>query len=419
VEEDSIIAEDYVINESVALRIVLNELLNSHTDSISSKSYKLRNLCFEFEYPIELSYNDQVIVEVLDINGLIDVLENETSSMHITGISMPFIVHLDSDEKVTVSNEDDFFNLISTCSSIIIPVEDDFIENCMQFSYPIQVITIDDTIYTITSDDSFTSFSEAHWNEWNFEFVYPFSIIDDTDALLINNEYELFDLLYNCSDIGCDCYEDYAPVCVEVEEGEVIQFYNACEALCNGFSESDFVSCFDPSESIYNFEMVQGSCNENWTYDLSIDFDYTSTDAENFILMANTEYLGTFPLTSLPITIEFPVSEFYYDLLEIYLEGDSDDYFTSTWIPEYCEGAELDYSSHIGTCFDFIYPIDIYDNGFITMVNSRTEFFNHYNDETSTTSLSFPLDVVNLSTGETDTLLNMYGLNNYLESSCD
>lgn len=41
----------------------------------------------------------------------------------------------------------------------------------------------------------------------------------------------------------CICDDEWAPVCVALEDGQIITFGNACEAACFGFSEADFVEC--------------------------------------------------------------------------------------------------------------------------------------------------------------------------------
>lgn len=54
---------------------------------------------------------------------------------------------------------------------------------------------------------------------------------------------------------GCDCYdEEYAPVCVEIEEGIVIPFVNACEAECFGYTAEDFVECEQGNECECSYE---------------------------------------------------------------------------------------------------------------------------------------------------------------------
>ncbi len=53
--------------------------------------------------------------------------------------------------------------------------------------------------------------------------------------------------------------EPFEPVCVEVEEGVIIPFPNACTAECEGFTEDDFVECdFDPNGGGDN----EGDCFE-------------------------------------------------------------------------------------------------------------------------------------------------------------
>ncbi len=43
--------------------------------------------------------------------------------------------------------------------------------------------------------------------------------------------------------IDCDCDFEFDPVCVEVDNGDILPFPNACFAECEGFTEDDFVDC--------------------------------------------------------------------------------------------------------------------------------------------------------------------------------
>ena len=41
----------------------------------------------------------------------------------------------------------------------------------------------------------------------------------------------------------CFCPAIYDPVCVQIDSNQIFTFSNACEAICSGYSEADFVSC--------------------------------------------------------------------------------------------------------------------------------------------------------------------------------
>ncbi len=90
--------------------------------------------------------------------------------------------------------------------------------------------------------------------------VFPFNVEtydENTGAIVvraINNEQEFAALIDSCDfDIeDCICTEEYAPVCVEIQEpsGEsfTVEFPNVCFAACEGFTQNDFVDCNDDYE---------------------------------------------------------------------------------------------------------------------------------------------------------------------------
>jgi len=84
--------------------------------------------------------------------------------------------------------------------------------------------------------------------------VFPFNVEvynDNTDSIVvqtINNETDFETLVDSCGfdEDDCICTDEYAPVCVEISangQGHIVQFTNACEAMCDGFTQADFVDC--------------------------------------------------------------------------------------------------------------------------------------------------------------------------------
>ncbi|MDT0557122.1 hypothetical protein RM697_00595 [Ichthyenterobacterium sp. W332] len=299
--------EEQQIEESESITTALNELgsrLGSQGDVMSTQNPAgniVFDFCFDFVYPIDLSYNNGTTVSVNSLDELISVLINFSDDLYVNGIAFPFDVEVfnedtDAIEIVTVNNEEEFAAIIESCDfdvpdcecyEVYEPVcvevtdpsgvsftltypnacwaecdgftENDFLDDCgddyngnggfecFEFNYPITIITDNGTSVTVNSDEELNT---AVYNSYYFDFEYPLSVTtEDGEVVTINNVEDFYEVLDECYDDynnGCDCEDDGEPVCVEIEEdGQtfVIVFPNECYALCEGFTENNFVDC--------------------------------------------------------------------------------------------------------------------------------------------------------------------------------
>ena len=303
--------EEQNTTESVAITTTLSELslqFNSEGNVIPSENPAgniVFDFCFDFVYPITLSYNNGSTVDVNDLDGLIDVMINSTQELYINGIGFPFQVETyvdssDSIQIVTINNEEEFINLLENCdfdafdcecfedynpvcveiydpngTSFVVTypnacyaecdsfTEADFVENCetdyntnagnecFTFNFPISFIIDNGTTITVNSE---MELGTALYNVYYFEFVYPFDVtLESGEVVTVNNELEYFTILDDCygsyNGNDCECGEIFEPICVQVTNPmggvEIFVFPNACFALCEGFTEADFVTCDD------------------------------------------------------------------------------------------------------------------------------------------------------------------------------
>ena len=241
------------------------------------------DFCFDFVYPLTLSYNTGTTVTVNSFDDLLEVLINSTNDLYINGVAFPFDVETyddDSDSIVieTINNEDEFIDLLENCDfdddfdcecteefdPVCVEIEDpngesflitypnacyaecdgfteeDFAENCeddyncpggtecFDFVFPLTIITDDGETITVSSQEELDT---VLYDAYYFDFVYPFEVTlndddEDDETITINNEEELFELLEDCyddfdddNDDDCECDEEFDPVCVEVETG--------------------------------------------------------------------------------------------------------------------------------------------------------------------------------------------------------
>ena len=262
------------VHQSTSIQNALNQLRSYyHEDGTLNEDMNPTNnlvfdFCFEFIYPLSLSYNNEVIVTVNSIEELVNVIINSSQELYITGVVFPFDV----------------------------------------------------TLYDIESNE----------------------LIIQT----INNEEEFSNLIANCYfNDPCICTEEYDPVCVEIianDSGMVITFPNLCYAFCEGFTESDLVNCENNTEcTIYDLEVITGDCNDDNTYNMTINFQYEEIgELEFFDLYArNDELIGYFPLSSLPLTIiNFPSSGENYDFVKVCINDNLDCCKEIEWLPPNCNG---------------------------------------------------------------------------------
>ncbi|OYU80832.1 MAG: hypothetical protein CFE23_07660 [Flavobacterium sp. BFFFF1] len=216
--------------------------------------------CFNFVYPITLSYNNGTVIEVNSYDGLIALLEAETENFYLEGIQFPFQVQEEM-TITTINNEDEFMALVQSCGFDTID-EDIYVFNCYQAVYPFSVINQDNQTIVINNEtDLYNLFASPNSNSDDYivDFVYPISLIKDNQTVQANNIYELFDLMDQCEgDTDCICTADYNPVCVNDGMGGVITFGNQCLATCAGYTEADFVDCGIISPA--NFGGLLGTC---------------------------------------------------------------------------------------------------------------------------------------------------------------
>ncbi|WP_033956344.1 hypothetical protein [Psychroserpens jangbogonensis] len=305
------VVDEQNIDETEAITQSLNRLAEQFNDEgyvIASENPSgniVFDFCFDFVYPLNLSYNNGTTVSIASLDDLITILINSTDDLYISGVEFPFDVEVyndDSDaiEIVTINNEDEFFDLLEDCDfdsidecdcedevdPVCVEVQDptgesfiitypneclafcdgfteaDFAENCeddyncpggnecFEFVYPITILTDDNQTITINSQEELDS---ALYNVYYFDFVYPFEVTTEEGDVEFIEDFEDFeDLLEDCfydgNDDDCECEdEEFDPVCVEVENPngviEIFTFPNECIAECEGFDSEDFIDC--------------------------------------------------------------------------------------------------------------------------------------------------------------------------------
>lgn len=290
--------------KSQALRIYLKEMRSAFNISSRTSSNE-PEMCFEFVYPITLSYNNGTTIVVTNENELISILENESSDLYIDGISFPFtILVYGSNTPLTIATEDEFWNAIENCD---IDTYDDSISenNCFTFVYPFSLLTNNNETIIITSESVLMNLLNDNNNDsYIIDFVYPFSVNFNNETLQIDNAFEFEELIDDCNSLNCPCPDVYEPVCVNIG-GETIEFPNSCNAECAGFTAADFVDCGSNSNDIV-FDDVLEDCL-NISYPVQVQFNGTVITAQSDaqLLQLYNPNQNQIPAFIYPITVSF------------------------------------------------------------------------------------------------------------------
>jgi hypothetical protein len=294
--------EQKTAEKSISLRAALGKIKKDN--NISGRNAEDQAMCFNFVYPITLSYNNGTQVTVTSFDGLLSLLTQENASLYLEGIAFPFQVQQEG-EILTISNEDDFYLLIDNCGYNT--VSDDFyIFDCYDIVYPFSLITENNQTVVINNQQEFyTVITDG--NNYVVDFVYPISLTGNGQDVVINNLYELADVLSQC-DIqnGCICPAVYDPVCVNDPVNFItLTFGNACQAECAGYTTSDFITCDDPVNTI-NFGAALGTCfNVNYPVQIQHQGAIVDVSTNGQLLQYWFPAQSNIPAFVYPITVSF------------------------------------------------------------------------------------------------------------------
>jgi len=333
---DEPVIQEQNIEESQSITTTLSQLRTQFDDlgnvmpTENTSGNIVFDFCFDFVYPINLSYNSGTSVTVNSLDDLVDVMINSTNNLFIDGIEFPFDVEVYNEDQdaiviATISSEQEFISLIADCDfennfdcacteeynpvcvEIIAPDGEAFIitypnacyaecdgfteadysndceedynwsggNECFTYNFPLTIITDNNETITVDSQEGLNN---ALYNAYYFDFVYAFNVtLDDGTVLTIGNEEEFIDLLVGCfgnddNDDDCDCDEEFVPVCVQVIEDGVTLVYtftNACYAECEGYTPNDFVDCEDGNNNT-------SDCSEEGIINMLAECQWTS-----------------------------------------------------------------------------------------------------------------------------------------------
>ncbi len=295
------VENEIVTSKSISLRTTLNEIKKANNISGRNATTPQDQLfCFQFVFPLTLSYNDGTVITVATYEGLLDVLTAETETLFIVGIAFPFQVQQEG-AVTTIDDEAEFYALIEGCG--FSPINDDVLQfSCLQFVFPISAVNDNGVTIVVNTQAELESLLIGGTL---VEIVFPINVIQNNEVIVVNDLYELFELYDECdgNTTSCVCTTDVNPVCVETANG-VVQYSNACLAQCDGFTAADFVSC-DPILTT-NFGNGLGSCfTMNYPVQIQYQGALVTVNNDGELLQYYFPDQSSIPAFVYPITVNF------------------------------------------------------------------------------------------------------------------
>jgi hypothetical protein len=429
--------------KSVALRTIIFELQKANPPgnrpannvTQAKELTPVSPFCFEFVYPLVLSYNNGTAVTVASSEGLWQLINAELPNLFLDGIVFPFQINQNGNFQ-TINSESEFVTLINSCGFNNL-YEEIFFSYCFDFVFPITLGYNGQTI-EINSQQELDIFGNAPGFIGQIQIVFPVSVIFGNEIVVVNSIYEFYQMAANCN--TCICTLEYAPVCVQTANG-IVEYSNACFAQCAGFTQNDFIVCNPTTAcSITNLTTTVGPCNPDGSYALTIDFDYENTSATTFqVHNSSNQLVGTFQLSALPITIPSYISSdaaIPSDNLDVSISDTC--MATQQWTKPVCivdcncttdvnpvcvmaNGQIVTYGNAclaqcdgyspnqfvncnpnptfnfmelLGTCFNIMYPVTVQYQGALVTVTSNSQLVQYYNPATQTMPImNYPIAV--------------------------
>jgi len=191
------------IAESSSLRASLEAIkTEAKTKNNTSKQSKRPEgeLCFQFVYPITLSYNTGATVEVVNYEQLLELVLSETLEKHFTGIGFPFDIELRGTGALqTITDESEFLQVIENCGYDTVDYERvlAFASSCFSINYPLSLI-INDSVVTFSSETEGQEYFLANYSSIkSIQIDYSFSVTltETEEVVAIADDYEFIYLI--------------------------------------------------------------------------------------------------------------------------------------------------------------------------------------------------------------------------------
>ena len=302
------------ITETVALF----SLINFYQEDLS----KLDQPCFVPVYPIELSYTNQIIIEITSTDGLFEAIRNQTDLFHIEGVILPVMVNKKG-ILVNIETESDLVELMDECNIPGLGKElHDFLLQCFGFDYPINMINNEGQSVIINSNDELEAFKTTQGTGYlpQFEFPLSLNVYEEDEVLTVRNYYELYKVINTCD----ACPQGTFIIDLEFD------------------GSHKFWAEFPPSDQPVNFDwFINGNLVKSGlsnTEDTLLHEDLAPGEYEICLKSYNEDcVLGS--VFCLPLTVTDPCPQFFFEMVP-----DPENRFRFEFFADFPEMNEIEYT---------------------------------------------------------------------------
>ncbi|WP_298514920.1 hypothetical protein [uncultured Kordia sp.] len=278
--------------------------------SLNPNLHILFDFGYTFQYPIELAFNNNVIVTVQDFSDLMTITTSTTPNLFINSISFPFSVkYLDVQSKkielLSIQNETAFAQFLDTinfgsqntcnCDQTYVPIcveieneigtffiesflnsceaqcegfsENDALQNCsysyhpsvidtcFEFNFPVTLSNSNNEIITVDSEEALHL---TLYTEYEYEFSFPLTVtqLETSTEIIIHTSEDFGSLLSSCINNNIttpitDCITFNYPIQLVAPQQATIEV-NTDEELNNALDDSNIFYDF-----VYPFEIIE------------------------------------------------------------------------------------------------------------------------------------------------------------------
>ncbi len=155
--------------------------------------------CFSIVFPFELSYNTGIIINIEDLSGLNEAIENQSNSFYIEGVILPLLVNKNG-VLASIETVDDLKELLNNCEvPDLTRYLKDFKSQCFEFIFPFTMILDQDTFIVENNDvyhDLKTSFGDDFLPE--LQFPLELEVFESDEIVDVTSYYQLLQISNTC-----------------------------------------------------------------------------------------------------------------------------------------------------------------------------------------------------------------------------
>ena len=234
---------------------------------------------------------------------------------------------------------------------------------CFDIVYPVSILYNDGSTQSLADDNEMAqAISGQTANHFIIDFVYPFDVIDNGNTVTINDGSDFENLVNSCititpvTPVQDFCFDFVFPVTIEMTDGSTVTVNNQQE-FDNLFINANANQVY-PADLVYPFDV-----NQNGTI-------ITITNSVEYQALLDSCFGGGFYESALPpsvafnncFTLTYPVDLVYADGTTVTVNDDT----------EYDAALMNAVSNPVE---DFVYDIEIVQNGTPIMVHDINEFY--------------------------------------------